>query len=137
MSAGAVPRVRPSLGMPANRDEPSLADLWRRSARRATDAQLAVCAALLPITVVAGVVVAFTRPEWTLRWWPTTAAPLLVAAFGIWGIGDRELAAPEAVGSRARWGWRSVEAAAVIVAILSAVVIALWFLVRVVGNWIS
>jgi hypothetical protein len=123
--------------MPANRDEPSLADLWRRSARRATDGQLAVCAALLPITVVASVVVAFTRPEWTVRWWPTTAAPLLIAAFGIWGIGDRELAAPQAVGSPARWGWRSVEAAAVIVAILSAVVIVLWFLVRVVGTWIS
>jgi hypothetical protein len=137
LSAGAVPRVRPSLGMPAKRDEPSLADLWRRSARRATDTQLAVCAALLPITVVASVVVAFTRPEWTLHWWPTTAAPLLVAAFGIWGIGDRELAAPGAAGSPARWGWRSVEAAAVIVAILSAVVIALWFLARVVGNWIS
>jgi hypothetical protein len=30
-----------------------------------------------------------------------------------------------------------VEAAAVIVAILSAVVIVLWFLVRVVGTWIS
>ena len=123
--------------MTAPRVEPSLADLWRRSARRATDTQLAVCAALLPVTVIASIVVALARPGWTLRWWPATAIPLLVAAFGIWGIGDRELAAPETVGSPARWGWRSVEAAAVIVAILSAVVIALWFLVRVVGNWIS
>ena len=123
--------------MTAPRVEPSLADLWRRSARRATDTQLAVCAALLPVTVVASIVVALARPGWTLRWWPVTAIPVLVTAFGIWGIGERELAAPEAVGSPARWGWRSVEAAAVIVAILSAVVIALWFLVRVVGNWIS
>ncbi len=123
--------------MTAPRVEPSLADLWRRSARRASDTQLAVCASLLPVTVVAGIVVALARPEWTLRWWPVTAIPLLVAAFGIWGIGDRELAAPAAVGSPVRWGWRSVEAAAVIVAILSAVVIVLWFLGRVVGTWIS
>ena len=123
--------------MTAPRVEPSLADLWRRSARRATDTQLAACASLLPATVVAGIVVALARPDWTLRWWPLTAIPLLVAAFGIWGIGDRELAAPEAVGSPARWGWRSVEAVAVIVAILSAAVIVLWFLVRVVGTWIS
>jgi hypothetical protein len=117
--------------------EPTLADLWRQFARRASDTRLAACAALLPATVVASIVVAFARPLWTLRWWPVTAIPLLVAAFGIWGIGDRELAAPEAVGSPVRWGWRSVEAAAVIVAILSAVVIVLWFLVRVVGTWIS
>jgi hypothetical protein len=123
--------------MPANRDEPSLADLWRRSARRATDGQLAVCAAFLPITVVTSVVVAFTRPEWTLRWWPTTAAPLLIAAFGIWGIGDRELVAPEAVAASSTWGWRLVQTLAAAVAGLSGVVIVLWFLGRVVGTWIS
>jgi hypothetical protein len=123
--------------MTAPRVEPSLADLWRRLARRATDTQLAVCASLLPITVAASAVVALARPQWTLQWWPITAVPLLVAAFGIWGIGDRELAAPEADGSPARWGWRSIEVAAVVVAILSGVVMVLWFLVHVVGTWIS
>jgi hypothetical protein len=123
--------------MTAPRVEPSLGDLWRRLARRATDTQLAVCASLLPVTVVASVVVALARPQWTPRWWPVTAIPLLVAAFGIWGIGDRELAAPEAGGSPARLGWRSLEAAAVMVAALAAAVIILWFLVHVVGTWIS
>ncbi|HEY2165113.1 MAG TPA: hypothetical protein VGH04_14030 [Gemmatimonadaceae bacterium] len=123
--------------MTAPRVEPSLADLWRRSARRATDTQLAACAAALPITVVASVIVAFSRPRWTIDWWPLTAVPLLVAAFGIWGIGDRELVAPEAGAAPAKWGWRLVQALAAAVAGLSGVVIVLWFLSRVVGTWIS
>jgi len=131
-----LPRGVSYLGMRVSRDEPSLADFWRRFARRATDTQLAACASLLPVTVAACVVVALVRPQWTLRWWPVTAVPLLVAAFGIWGIGDREIAAPSGVSST-RWGWRSVEVAAVVVAALSASVIVLWFLVSVVGTWIS
>ncbi len=119
------------------RPEPSLADLWRRLARQATDTQLAVCAALLPVTIGACIVVALARPQSTLRWWPITALPLLVAAFGIWEIGDRQLTTSGAGASRARWGWRSIEAAAFGIAVLSAAVIALWFLVRVVGTWIS
>ena len=123
--------------MPASRVEPSLADLWRRSARRATDTQLAICAALLPVTVAASIVVALSRPRWTLDWWPVTAVPLLVAAFGIWGIGDRELAAPEVGRAPAKWGWRFVQSLAVAAAVLSGAVIVLWFLLRVVGTWIS
>ena len=92
---------------------------------------------MLPVTIAACVAVAVVRPQWTLHWWPLTAVPLLVAAFGIWGIGDRELTAPDVAAAAARWGWRSVEAAAVAVAILSAAVVVLWFLVRVVGTWIS
>ena len=92
---------------------------------------------MLPVTIAACIIVALVRPQWTLHWWPVTAVPLLVAAFGIWGIGDRELSAGEITTSPARWGWRSVEAVAVAVAILSGVVIVLWFLVRVVGTWIS
>jgi hypothetical protein len=122
--------------MTAPRVEPSLADLWRRSARRASDTQLAACASVLPITVVASVIIAFSRPRWTVDWWPLTAVPLLVAAFGIWGIGDRELVPPEA-GASAKWGWRLVQALAAAVAGLSGVVIVLWFLSRVVGTWIS
>jgi hypothetical protein len=125
--------------MSTTRDEPSLADLWRRTARRATDTQLALCAALLPMTVVASIIIAFARPEWTLVWWPVAALPLIVAALGFWGIGDRELAAPPPeVGARpATWGWRFIQALAAGVAGLSAVVIVLWFLARVVGTWIS
>jgi hypothetical protein len=122
--------------MTAPRVEPSLADLWRRSARRASDTQLAACASVLPITVVASVIIAFSRPRWTVDWWPLTAVPLLVAAFGIWGIGDRELVPPEA-GAPGKWGWRLVQGLAAAVAGLSGVVIVLWFLSRVVGTWIS
>ncbi len=92
---------------------------------------------MLPVTIAACIVVALARPQWTLHWWPVTAIPLLVAAFGIWGIGDRELTATGVTTSPVRWGWRSVEASAVAVAILSGIVIVLWFLVRVVGTWIS
>jgi len=123
--------------MAATRDEPSLAHLWRRSARRATDTQLAVCAAVLPVTVVATVVVAFARPRWTIDWWPLTAAPLLVAAFGIWGIGDRELTGLDAGAAPAKWGWRFVQTLAGAAAVLSGAVMVLWFLLRVVGTWIS
>lgn len=123
--------------MTAPRVEPSLADLWRRSARRATDSQLAICAGLLPITIVAGIVVALVRPQWTLSWWPITAPPLLVAAFGIWGIGDRELTArPGGVPSE-RLGWRLVQVVSAATAVASGAVIILWFLAKVVGTWIS
>ena len=89
------------------------------------------------MTVIASIIVAFAHPQWTLVWWPVAALPLIVASLGIWGIGDRELTAPE-VGSRpAKWGWRFVQALAAIVAGLSAVVVVLWFLARVVGTWIS
>src|SRR5215831_2897847 len=123
--------------MPATRDELSLADFWQRCARGATDIQLALCAALLPMTVVASIIIAFARPQWTLVWWPLTALPLIVASLGIWGIGDRELAAPQVGAQAANWGWRFVQALAAIVAGLSAVVVVLWFLARVVGTWIS
>lgn len=123
--------------MPTPLVEPSLADLWRRSARRATDAQLAICAAFLPMTIVASIVVAIVRPRWTLGWWPIAAPPLLVAAFGIWGIGDRELAAPRPDARAPAWGWRLVRTLAAMVGGFSGVVIVLWFLAKVVGTWIS
>jgi hypothetical protein len=123
--------------MPAPRAEPSLADLWRRSARRATDAQLAVCASFLPMTIVASIIVAFARPHWTLVWWPVTAPLLFVAAFGIWGIGDRELAGRGDRAASDRLGWRALQILSAATAILSGAVLILWFLARVVGTWIS
>jgi hypothetical protein len=117
-------------------NEPSLGDLWRRLARHATETQLAACAALLPVTIAASATVALTRPQWTLRWWPAIALPLLAASFGIWGIGDRELG-EHAGAINARWGWRSVQTLAVAIAVFSASVIVLWLLTHVVGTWIS
>jgi hypothetical protein len=123
--------------MTAPRVEPSLADLWRRSARRATDTQLAICAGFLPMTIVASIAVAAARPHWTLGWWPIIAPPLLVAAFGIWGIGDRELAVRGGGGATNRLGWRLVQILSAATAVLSGAVTILWFLARVVGTWIS
>lgn len=118
-------------------NEPSLGDLWRRLARHATDTQLAVCAALLPVTIAVSAAVALTRPQWTLRWWPAIALPLLAASFGIWGIGDRELAERGGRAVTARWGWRSVQSLAVAIGVFAAAVIVLWLLTHVVGTWIS
>lgn len=94
-----------------------------------------MCAAFLPLTIVAGIVVAIARPQWTLGGWPIIAPPLLVAAFGIWGIGDRELTARR--GSSGRLGWRLVQVLSAVTAVASGTVTILWFLARVVGTWIS
>ena len=118
-------------------NEPSLGDLWRRLARHATDTQLAACAALLPLTIVAAATVAVTRPQWTLHWWPAVALPLLAASFGIWGIGDRELAEGRGGAHSTRLGWRSVQTLAVAIAVLSTAVFVVWLLTHVVGTWIS
>ncbi len=123
--------------MPIAGNEPSLGDLWRRLARHATDTQLAVCAALLPVTIIASATVALARPQWTLRWWPTAALPLLAASFGIWGIGDRELTERRGAAQSTLLGWRSVQTLAVAIAVFSAAVIVVWLLTHVVGTWIS
>lgn len=119
-----------------DRPEQSLADVWMHLARLASDGLLAACAALLPITLVAAVAVTLARPAWTTRWWPWLSVPLLVAAFGVWGVADRERVV-HAGGGRSARGWRAVQGVAVIIAIASAAVIALWFLRAVVGTWIS
>jgi hypothetical protein len=103
----------------------SLGAVWRRLARAATDGQLAACAAALPLALAVALAVVFTRPHWAVRWWPAVAAPMLVGAFGLWGIGDRERGTL----------WRAIQVAAVAVASLSASVLGLWFLQRVIGTW--
>src|SRR5262245_35570461 len=109
--------------------EESLAVFWRRFARRATDAQLALCAAAFPIGLAGALVITFTRPHWAVRWWPVIAFPLLVGAFGLWGIGDRERESSRSA------VWRAVQSLAVLIAMLSAAVLILWFLQRVIGPW--
>ena len=123
--------------MSTSGNEPSLGDLWRRLARHATDAQLAALAALLPVTLVVSATVAVARPQWTLDWWPAIALPLLGASLGIWGIGDRELAERRGAAHSTRLGWRSVQTAAVAIAVFSTAVIIVWLLTHVVGTWIS
>lgn len=107
----------------------SLSAYWQRLARRATDTQLVVCAAVFPLAVALSVVVSLTRPHWALRWWPSIAAPFLVGSFGLWGIGDRELT------SSRRTLWRAVQGVALVVAFFSVAVLSLWFLQHVVGTW--
>jgi hypothetical protein len=107
----------------------SLGAYWQRLARRATDTQLVLCAAVFPLALALSVVVSVARPHWAMRWWPSIAAPLLVGSFGLWGIGDRELA------SARRAIWRVVQGVAVVVAIFSVAVLSLWFLQHAVGTW--
>jgi hypothetical protein len=109
--------------------EQSLAAFWQRLARRATDAQLAACAAVFPVIMILALVVMFARPHWVARWWPIIGAPLLVGSFGLWGIADRER------DSANRALWRIVQSLSVVVAVASAIVFTLWFLQRVVGTW--
>ena len=118
-----------SQAPPVSDVEQSLGAFWQQLSRRATDAQLALCAAVMPLALVVALVVTFTRPHWATRWWPATAVPLLVGAFGLWGIADRER------DSSSRAGWRVVQGFAVVIAIISAAVLTLWFLERVVGTW--
>jgi hypothetical protein len=107
----------------------SLGAYWRQLARRATDTQLALCAAAFPVALAMSVAISIARPHWAMRWWPSVAAPFLVGSFGLWGIGDRELALAR------RAAWRVVQGAAVVVAIFSAAVLSLWFLQHAIGTW--
>lgn len=107
----------------------SLGAFWQQFARRATDAQLAACAAVFPVVTILAFVVMFARPHWATRWWPVIGAPLLVGSFGLWGIADRERASPN------RALWRLLQAVSVAIAVVSAIVFVLWFLQRVVGTW--
>lgn len=109
--------------------EQSLGAFWQRTARRATDAQLAVSAAVFPLMLAIALVVVFAWPSIATHWWPVVAPPLLVGSFGLWGIADREQSTSRSI------FWRAVQVFAVIVAVASAAVAALWFLQRVIGTW--
>lgn len=115
--------------------EGGIDQLWRDAAHRASDGQLAALAALL-LPVVAGATAAALLRLGVFRWWPVLLVPLILSAFGFWGIADRELSAAHSsrIGKAA---WRAVLVAATGLAIGCAVVGVLLFLRISIGTWIS
>jgi hypothetical protein len=122
--------------MPATDASQDLSALWRNTAHRATDAQLVACviAGLVTsggvgIAMLVGVAGAF-------EWWPAVLPSMLLVAFGIWGITDRELAERQRAGAvpklLAGLRWCSAAAAALVL-----IVSALVFLRLTIGTWIS
>ena len=117
--------------------EPGIDQIWREAAHRASDAQLAIMAALL-LPVAAGALVAAALRLGVLRWWPVLLVPLFFSAFGFWGIAERELRSTTPQRSRrAVLGWRAVLIGATGLAIGCGVVGVLLFLRVSIGTWIS
>ena len=112
-------------------DAPDLAHLWRRLAARPSDAQLAALVVASVVLIVAYGVLIAVNARAALRWWPATLAPLLVGAFGLWAIADREWRERP---SRTLAGLKIVAAGA---AGLTAALAAIEFLHLAVGTWIS
>lgn len=101
-------------------------------ARASSDARLAadVAGGLLVLVGIA----AWRPPGWLL----VAGAALCFAAFGAWGILDRELSAPD--DARARWRVRLLRAARAIAAALgfvAAAVLLVQLLGLALGTWIS
>jgi hypothetical protein len=115
-------------------DRSDLASLWRSSARRASDAQLTLLAALV-FPSIAGFVLVGINVLAARKWWPALLLPLVLSAFGFWGIADREIR--EGDTSEPSTAWIAVRAAAGILAGVCGVEIAVLFLRVSIGTWIS
>jgi hypothetical protein len=109
-----------------------LPDALAKHARVATDGELVVEVAA---GLVAGTILALWRP---MLWVPLACASVCVAAFGAWGIADRELRERVAGGeSAASMLLVSVRFAAGAVGMLSAVILLFAVLSTALGTWIS
>ena len=109
--------------------------IWRDYSDKATDSQLAGLAALIvPVIVALGW--AASRQSPVPSWWPVILGPLFLSAFGLWGIGDRELHGNEVDRSRlATACWRLVRAVSVLLAVLCAVAAVGLFMHFALGTW--
>lgn len=106
----------------ALRPDASLSELLAARARAAS-------APRLTADVVGGALVAGAVLVWRPSWWPLPlAAALCFAAFGVWGIADRELAA-----GHARGPLRAVRAAAAVLGAAAALLLAFGLVGLVVG----
>jgi hypothetical protein len=121
---------------PAPARNVGLDEIWRDAARRATDWQLALLAGLI-VPVAAGSALAILLKPHLLRWLPWLVLPLFLAAFGFWGIADREIrgAPPDRPGVVIAWSLLRVCATALAVA--CSVVAMMLFLRLTIGTWIS
>jgi hypothetical protein len=117
-------------------NQQDLSALWRRTAHRSTDGQLVACVVVGLVAIVGLITAMLLGVSQAFRWWPVGLPAVLAAAFGTWGIADRELSERLANGA--------VPRALVVVRWLSAalgaavgVVTALVFLRLTIGTWIS
>ena len=116
-----------------NEDGESIFALAAQLARRASDGQLVIAAA---IGIVAAIVVVLVRPGvWYI------GLPLLsVGSFGVWGIAERTAAergerlGPDFAG---RYALASVRLTAAVVGTLSGLLTLLVVVARMVGTWKS
>ena len=93
-----------SDGPPAPEAEPTLANLWRGSASRASDSLLAGLAAAGALAIGAACALALdVVPARLARWWPLLLPPIVAGGFGLWGIAAREEAERRAQMTGARW----------------------------------
>lgn len=121
--------------MPA--EEHDLFALWRRAAPRATDGELALLAGFIVPWLCGVLLAAVVKPE-LRRLWPLSVVLLLVSAFGIWGIAEREIR--DRHGSShgvAAYAWRALRAAATVIAGTCVALTVLLILRLTMGTWIS
>ena len=107
--------------------------LVARLARRASDGQLVVAAA---IGIVAAAIVGLVRPDW---WF--VALPLLsVGSFGVWGIADRTAAERTARLGPAfdgRSTLASIRVASAVIGTVAGILTLLAVVARMIGTWKS
>ena len=117
-----MPETTPDTpGTAQSAPDPTLVELWRRTASRASDARLAGLAALGAVAAAAAVTLGLgVVPGRVARWWPLLLPGIAAGAFGLWGIAAREEAerraagadAPAVVVALAALRWLAVAAAA-------------------------
>ena len=92
---GALPRDR----------SPTLPELWRRAAARASDSWLAGLAGVGAVAAAAGCAVALgVAPGRLASWWPALLPAIAAGSFGLWGIAAREEAERRSSAGGSR-GW--------------------------------
>lgn len=120
------------LGHTALPPDAGLGDVLVTRARASSDARLAA-------DVAGGLIVLVGISAWRPRGWLLVAgAALCFAAFGAWGILDRELSVPN--DTRAHWRVRLIaagRAAAAALGFLAAAVLLVQVLGLALGTWIS
>ena len=114
----------------ASTSQEGLPELLRRRARASSNVQLALAAGG---GVIAALVFAIVRPP---VWFALTCVAVDVAAFGGWGILDREFGDRDA-GSRQATVLRGARFGTVIVGTVAAVAGTLSLLFVAIGRWIS
>lgn len=119
-----------AVSQPARADGRTLADVLLARVRASSDRRLAIDAGA---GLVAAVVLALTRPP---LWLPLALLAVGLAAYGVWGIADRELGEHHARGESSRW-LPALRMLAATTGILAAVGAGVLLFFGALGTWIS